>query len=138
MRCGNTVLGYKYAYYFGTRWIEVLDARDDRETMEKAGIGNLIFLEQLKLATQEGALVIDSKAGQYEHKRRVGGQTKPIQNFLLVRDSLFHGICLSINRAFVRLFHLLYYKLWYLYLAPKLGMRRKPLWNSWIKTNLFQ
>ena len=46
-------LGYKYAYKFGDTFVEFLDARADGDRFARAGLGNIIFYEQLKKAQEE-------------------------------------------------------------------------------------
>ena len=138
LRYGEVVLGYKYAYKFGTRWVEVLDARNDDKFLNRAGIGNILFVEQLKMAIQEGANEIDSKAGEYEHKKRLGGDIMPIHNLFFVCNTWPCKISLFIDRLMIRLLHLFYYKIWYHTVAQKFKIPRASLWNLWIRTNIFR
>jgi hypothetical protein len=130
-------LGYKYSYKFGDTFVEFLDARADGDHFSRAGLGNIVFYEQLKKAQQEQVRYIDSGRGKYEHKLRMGGQLFDMNNIYIFRNSLVATARVNIFRALARLLDICYYKIWFSRLAPKLALRRRPLWKTWIRSVAF-
>ena len=118
-------LGYKYAYKFGDTFVEFLDARADGEQFARAGLGNIVFYEQLKKARQEQVRYIDSGRGRYEHKLRMGGKLFDMNEIYVFRNNLLAVARVNIFRVLARLFDICYYRVWYSRLAPKLALRRE-------------
>jgi CelD/BcsL family acetyltransferase involved in cellulose biosynthesis len=130
-------LGYKYSYKFGDTFVEFLDARADGDHFTRAGLGNIVFHEQLKKAQQEQVRYIDSGRGKYEHKLRMGGVLFDINNIYIFRNNLFAAVRVSIFQALAHSLDICYYKIWFSRLAPKLALRRRPLWKAWIRSAAF-
>ena len=130
-------LGYKYAYKFGDTCVGFLDTRADDKRFSRAGLGNIIYYELFKKAQQEHVRYIDSGRGKYEHKLRIGGKLFDINNIYIFRNNLFTAAKVNTFRFLACLLDICYYKVWYSRLAPKLPLRRKPLWKLWIRSAAF-
>ncbi|MEN6307223.1 MAG: GNAT family N-acetyltransferase [Anaerohalosphaeraceae bacterium] len=135
VRCGSEPIGYKYAYRFGKTLVEYLDARIDQSKYERASIGNLIFLEQVKWACKEGVEVIDSLSGRYEHKLYMGGKLFPTRKLMIYRKRSW--IRLNLFVLLAKLLNLIYYKIWFCRICPRWNISRRPLWKSWIRSHIF-
>lgn len=130
-------LGYKYSYKFGDTFVEFLDARADGDHFSRAGLGNIVFYEQLKKAQQEQVRYINSGRGKYEHKLRMGGKFFDMNNIYIFRNSSVAAARVNIFRVCARLLDICYYKIWFSRLAPKLALWRRPLWKLWIRSVAF-
>jgi CelD/BcsL family acetyltransferase involved in cellulose biosynthesis len=133
VRCGTEPIGYKYAYRFGKILVEFLDARIDKPSFGRASIGNLIFLEQVKWACDEGVEIIDSLTGRFEHKLQMGGKLLPSRSLLIYRKS--SCIRLIFFQWLAGLLNFIYYKLWFCRICPRYNLRRGLLWKSWIRSH---
>lgn len=129
-------LGYEYDYKCGHNYFEVLNARTSEEKYKNISLGKIIFCEQAKKAIKEKVGCIDSMRGKYDHKIKMGGKLYPIRSLFVIRKKFLVSIRVNIFLALARLFNILYYKIWFCRLAPKLPFRRRLLWKLWIRTRL--
>jgi len=134
VKAGQHLLGYKYAYKFADKYLEFLDARTEVEALLSVSLGHIIFCEQLKDATQERVRYIDSMRGKYDHKMRMGGKVFSMRNFYIIPKKPRILIPVMLFRCFACFLNLFYYRLWYNRAAVKLPLRRKGLWEIWIRT----
>jgi CelD/BcsL family acetyltransferase involved in cellulose biosynthesis len=136
VRCGNNPVGYKYAYRFGKRLVEFMDARTLDPLFDRASVGDLVFLEQVKRAYGEGVEIIDSLFGRYEHKLKMGGKV------LQARHLLIHGpwtsFRLMLFRRLAKIQDILYYKIWRYRISGWMGLARGQLWKTWIRSRIFK
>lgn len=137
LRWGQRVLAYEYAFRFGERYFTFLCARDDGDDLAHLSIGSIMFCKLLQGAIREDIKCIDDMESRYEHKRRLGGQLLPMTDIFIVPRRF---MCLARARVFgllSTLLHLSYCRVWYMRIAPKLPLRRRPLWQSWIRSAAF-
>jgi CelD/BcsL family acetyltransferase involved in cellulose biosynthesis len=131
---GNWYLGYKYGYIFGNNYFDFLDARSDRKELANVGLGRIVYSEMIKKAIREKAKWIDSMRGKYKHKLEMGGKLFPTRNLYVVPKKTVTVVRVRLFRLFAWLLNLLYYRIWYNKVAPKLPLRRRALWKTWIRT----
>lgn len=136
VKAGTYILGYKYAYKFGDKYLELLDARSEVKELARASLGKIVFCEQLKKALQERVKHIDSMRCKYEHKMWMGGKLFLVNNIYIYSGKLWPSIRIRIFRSLSWLLHMCYYRIWVLKIAPKLPFKR-PLWRIWIRSNMF-
>jgi CelD/BcsL family acetyltransferase involved in cellulose biosynthesis len=129
-RSGSELLASEYCYHFGPRLHWVLTARQP-----EVG-GRLGFGEMIKECCSRGVREIDAMRGYYDYKKWMGARTVHQRCIVGVRDGFasrlrtgaFRGASFALDR--------LYYKLWFSRLAPRLPVKRKPLWPLWIRSRL--
>jgi CelD/BcsL family acetyltransferase involved in cellulose biosynthesis len=134
---GECCLAYEYAYRFGDTYFAFLSARTDCDDLADVGMGSVMFAEQMKKAMDENVRYIDDMEAKYEHKLRLGGKLLPMKDIYIVRKQ---PLCLARARVFrllSKLLHLCYCRIWYMRIAPKLPLRRRPLWRTWIRCHAF-
>ncbi len=131
---GELCLGHKYGYKFGDKYFALLNAQSPMSNLQKFGIGRILFGEQVKTAIAEGVRYIDSMRGKYEHKLHLGGELYPIRSLYVTRQRSEVRIRVYLFRLCARLLNLLYYRIWFARIAPKLPFKRRPLWKLWIRT----
>lgn len=137
VNAGTIILGYKYAYKFGNTYVEYLDARLDDNEFARAGLGRIIFSEQLEKALQDRVKYIDSLCGKYDHKLRLGGKTFPIHHLFVYSGKLGSRIRSFFFCILAWLLCICYYKIWFYRVAPRFPFRRRPLWKIWVRTQMF-
>jgi CelD/BcsL family acetyltransferase involved in cellulose biosynthesis len=133
VRFNNEVLGFEYAYKFGDKYYAILNARTEVEIYNNIGIGPVLFSEQVKMAINEKVTYIDAMRGRYEYKLKLGGQLLPIKKMFIVNDNFANPLRVKIFHYLSRLIDLCYYRIWFNRLAPKLPLKRTPLWKLWIR-----
>jgi CelD/BcsL family acetyltransferase involved in cellulose biosynthesis len=136
LTAGNTVLSYRYGMRFG-RWMHAfLCAREPDLKWDKYGLGRLVFLMSVERAIQEGADSIEDGQAHYDHKVRLGGQEYPLCSVLVVSNRLGARLRSRLFCAGADLLDLAYYRIWFSRLAPRLPLRRRSLWVSWIHSRI--
>ena len=134
---GECCLGYEYAYRFGDTYFAFLSARTDCDDLADVSMHSIMLAEQIKAAMSENVGYIDDMGAKYEHKLRLGGKLFPMKDMYVVRK---RPLCLARVRVFrllSKLLHLGYCRIWYMRIAPKLPLRRRPLWRIWIRSHAF-
>lgn len=132
---GDWCLGYKYGYIFGENYFDFLDARTDCDELANVGLGRIIYSKMINIAIREKAKWIDSMRGKYKHKLEMGGQLFPTRNLYVVPKRWATVVRVRLFRLFAYLLNFFYYRVWFGRIAPKLNLKRKPLWKSWIRSN---
>lgn len=123
LRCGNT-----------SYWR--LPARKTEPHWEKCGIGRVARIRQIEALTATSVARIELGQGRYPHKLRLGGVEYPLHSILVARNSWWPRLKTRLLAACADLLNLLYYRIWFCRLAPRLPLPRRPLWKSWIRTRV--
>jgi CelD/BcsL family acetyltransferase involved in cellulose biosynthesis len=103
------------------------------EQWDRFGLGRVSQLKMMELASAEGATVIEAGTGRYEYKERLNAQTLPLHSIALCRRSLSSRLRARFTLAYGDFLNLAYYRAWYLRVARRAGILRRPLWRSWIR-----
>lgn len=136
-RLGEHTLGYEYAFKFGNKYYAFLNVRSDAGKLGHIGLGQILFGEQIKKAMSENVRYIDAMRGKYEHKLRMGGELFPINSLLIYSNEITVLTRILLLRGLAWLLDRFYYKIWFSRIAPKLPLKRRPLWKIWIRSNMF-
>lgn len=112
-----------------------LDAEAERLSIGKVGL--VLMIEQL---ISDGVRRIEAGRGEYDYKLAYGGTDIPVHRLVVSRATWSAGIRLRLLLIWAALLDLIYYRIWFLKLAPRLrrltGARPRPLWRAWIRTRL--
>lgn len=115
-----------------------LPARRLDPDVERLSVGKVALLVMLERMAAEGITRIEAGRGDYGYKLDYGGQSVPVYRVIVYGRA--NGLRLKALLAWADLIHLLYYRIWFLKLAPrlrqKIGGRPRPLWRLWIRTRL--
>lgn len=112
-----------------------LDAEAERLSIGKVGL--VLMIEQL---ISDGIRRIEAGRGEYDYKLVYGGTDIPVHRLVVSRATWLARTRLRLLLAWADLLDLLYYRIWFLKLAPRLrrltGAKPRPLWRVWIRTRL--
>lgn len=115
-----------------------LPARMLDPEVERLGAGKVVFLLMFERMIAAGVTRIEGGRGKYDYKLDYGGRDEPVHRVILSRKSALSGLALWLLLTQADLIHLLYYRVWFLKLAPrlrqKLGLKPRPLWRLWIRS----
>jgi CelD/BcsL family acetyltransferase involved in cellulose biosynthesis len=136
VRINDDALGYEYAYKFGDKYYAILNARTEDERYKEVGVGSIHFGEQTKMAINEKATCVDAMRGRYEYKLRLGGELFTMKFISVIKKGVINSFRIYVFGKLAALFNLIYYRIWFGRLAPKLPFKRRPLWKSWIRSQL--
>ena len=132
----SDILGYEYAYKFGAKYFAFLNARTEEQAYDEIGIGTINFSEQVKLAIGEKVDCIDAMQGKYEYKLRLGGELFATKKISIIRKGLINTFRVKMFFAVAFLLNIIYYKIWFNRIAPRLPFKRSPIRKFWIRTRL--
>ncbi len=117
-----------------------LPARRLDADVDRLSAGKVVFLLMFERMIAGGITRIEAGRGDYGYKIEYGGQTVPVHRLIVSGGSRLARLRLKLLLRYSDLLHLLYYRIWFLKLAPRLrkltGGRARPLWRSWIRSRL--
>ncbi|MEM7165587.1 MAG: GNAT family N-acetyltransferase [Planctomycetota bacterium] len=126
------VISYQLCYTFAKKWYWRLPARVMGDAWSKFALGTVGLVKEIELALEEGTTEIESGAGHYDYKLKLGGTENPLQVLVFVKEGR-EGRARRFLKA-ADLLHYFYYRVWFNKIAPKLPLPRRPLWKSWIRS----
>jgi CelD/BcsL family acetyltransferase involved in cellulose biosynthesis len=129
-------IAYRYAYKFGRRYFAILPARLYGPDWDRYGLGRLTHLMTVEHAITEGVTAIEAGQGHYDYKVRLGGMEYPLHSIMIVANRLGSRLRARAFCAWADTLHLLYYRIWFNRLAPRLPLKRRPLWRCWIRSRV--
>ena len=133
---GGNVVSYQYGFVFGGCCYWRLPARAPETDWNRFGLGRMGLVTMIEALISEGVNRIEAGAGHYDYKVQLGGMEYSMRSILIIKDRF--GARLR-SRLFCRTaewLDLLYYRIWFLKLAPRLRLPRRPLWRTWIRSRL--
>lgn len=132
----NQPIGFQYNYRFGKRIHWLLGSRDIDPQWDTFGSGRTLHAETIERAIAGGFTGIDGLRGMYEYKLRLGGKVTGLQSITLVRRGTWIEFKVRFARLYARWLDLLYYRIWFCRMAPRLPLPRRGLWKSWIRSRI--
>jgi len=85
------------------------------------------------VAAAEGATLVEAGTGRYGYKEELNAQTLPLHSVVLCRRGLAPRLCTHLTLAYGALLNLVYYRMWFVRVRPRLRTLRAPLWRGWIR-----
>jgi CelD/BcsL family acetyltransferase involved in cellulose biosynthesis len=132
---GKTV-SCQYGFVFGKKLAWRLPARAPEPDWDRYGLGRLGLVRMLESAIGEGVRHIEAGLGHYDYKVQLGAREFDARSILVVSRRLRSRIRAKIFVAIAWGLHLSYYRMWFLRLSVRLGLKRRPLWKTWIRLRL--
>lgn len=117
----------------------LVPARSENWARSRLDIGLHAQFERIEYLIGQGVSVIETGAGQYDYKSSLKGETRVMHRFLMARNSTRGRIGASLLRRYANTLDVVYYRVWYNRIAPKLrraGLNPGPLWQSWIRSRV--
>lgn len=134
------VLSSRLTFRLGeTAWWR-LTARSLDAEAARMGAARVGMVERIERLIAAGVRVVELGAGDYDYKQAYGGELVVLHRVALLPRRGAGRIAARALLAWADLVDLVYYRLWFVKLAPrlqqKLGLRPRPLWRHWIRTRL--
>lgn len=134
------ILAAQFCFVHARHCVALLTARDTTADFGQLGIGFYAQVERIQLLIKEGVDRIDSGTGLYDHKLSLNAEMTALHRVLISQNDRLTRLRLKLTLGWADLLNLLYYRIWFLKLAPRLrrltGAKPKPLWQAWIRTRL--
>lgn len=103
----------------------------ERQDLDQFSPATVAFLAFAGSAGEIGAEQIELGRGSYEYKRKLGATEESLRRLLLIRTGPSRGIRTGLSSGISKALHLLYYRLWFNRICPRVGRRPGPLWWPW-------
>jgi CelD/BcsL family acetyltransferase involved in cellulose biosynthesis len=127
------VVSYYFSFTDGATYYWRLPGRLTDAKWDQYALGRVGLLKMMEVAAAEGADTIEAGTGRYDYKEKLNAATIPLASLTISRRGPVARARARVLLMFADLLHLVYYRVWYLKAAPSLGLRRRPLWRSWIR-----
>jgi CelD/BcsL family acetyltransferase involved in cellulose biosynthesis len=131
---GEEVISNQFAFVFGDSWYWELPARVMDRKWNRFSLGTTGFFGLAEEAIKEGKASIEGGIAHYDYKRKLGGTEYGLEVLRVVANRSGSKVRTRIFgwlRACVRL---VYYKIWYARVSPRLPARfRQPIWSFWLR-----
>ena len=85
---------------------------------------------------QENVRSIEAGPGHYEYKVKHGATEYPLRRLVVCRNRSVCRLKTSALIVWSEVLHFFYYRIWFIKIAPRLGLHPRPLWRAWIRTRL--
>ncbi len=129
----DQVVAYYWCFGMNGRYYWRLPARATGKEWDQFALGRVGLMKMMESAAAEGVTAIEAGTGRYEYKEQLKAKTFPLYSVALCRRGLAPGLRARLTLAYGDVLNLAYYRLWYIRIAPRVGILRRPLWRSWIR-----
>jgi CelD/BcsL family acetyltransferase involved in cellulose biosynthesis len=127
------VVAYYWCFALGGIYYWRLSARLVGHEWDQFALGRVGVVKMLESASGDGATDIEAGIGSYGYKENLNAQTHPLQSIAVRRSGLLPHLRVLFTLAYGDFLDLAYYRVWYIRLAPRVKLLRRPLWRSWIR-----
>ena len=128
----NRILTCEYYFVFGGCCYWRLTARATEQDLSRFGLGIIGLVLKIQTVINEGVRKVEAGVGHYDYKLQFGG--KEFETRSLVVSTRRAAFRTFVFLKLSNLLHLLYYRIWFLRIAPR--CLKRPLWRTWIRCRL--
>lgn len=136
MDADGECVGFNYNYRFGQRLHWILTSRSVEPKWDLYSPGRLLHCAAVRAAIGAGIRQIDGLRGMYDYKLRLGGSLLQLQSVSGIHRGLVSRLRFRMTRFNARLLDLLYYRMWFGRLAPRVPYLQRSLWPVWIRSRI--
>ncbi|MDQ6818214.1 MAG: GNAT family N-acetyltransferase [Actinomycetota bacterium] len=129
----DRVVAYYWCFAMNGVYYWRLPARVTGQEWDRFALGRVGLIKMMQVAATEGATAIEAGSGRYEYKEQLNAKSLPLRSITLCRRGLGPRLRVLLTLAYGELLNLIYYRLWYIRLAPRMGALRGPLRRGWIR-----
>jgi CelD/BcsL family acetyltransferase involved in cellulose biosynthesis len=127
----DRVVAYYWCFALGGTYYWRLSARLFGQEWDQFALGRVGVVKMMELANSDGATAIEAGIGSYGYKENLNATTYPLHSIALRRNGVLPRMRARFTLAYGDFLDLAYYRLWYLRVAPRVKLPRRPLWRSW-------
>jgi hypothetical protein len=131
---GDQVVSSQYSYVFGGTNYARLTARVCGSQWDRLGLGSMAQVKMIETSICEGQRTVEAGRGHYAHKLELGGREWPLRTVQFVRRGAGVSARVRFFTAFASLLDLVYYKVLFARIAPRVPSLQRPLWPVWIRS----
>ena len=113
-----------------------LPARVTSAELERHSLGKVGLILMLKRLIADGVRRVEAGLGDYGYKLNYGAKTVAVDSVVIHGNTSGAGLRYFLVLKWADLINLLYYRIWFLKLIPRLSLKPRPLWSVWIRSRL--
>jgi CelD/BcsL family acetyltransferase involved in cellulose biosynthesis len=129
-------VSYYWNFTYGRRAFWRLPARESGRDWDKFGLGRVGLVMMIEAMIAKGLQSVEGGPGHYEYKLQHGAAEYPLRSVLVARRSPYVRAATRLAAAVSDGFHFVYYRAWRGKVIPRMNLKYRPLWKSWIRTRL--
>jgi CelD/BcsL family acetyltransferase involved in cellulose biosynthesis len=129
----DQVVAYYWCFAMHGTYYWRLSARLLGEEWDQFALGRVGVVKMIEAAAAEEATSIEAGIGSYGYKENLNAKTFPLHSVALCRRGLVPRLRARLTLAYGDMLHAAFYRLWFIRVAPRVKMFRRPLWRSWIR-----
>ena len=134
VKANGQVVSRQYVYSFGDAYFWELPARSHGPQWDKFSLGCTGALIMIETAISEGKRLIHAGLGHYDYKTRLNAHDYAARIVRVTANRASSRARYILFEAWRRCWSVLYYKLWYRRLCPRLGQRFwQPQPTAWLR-----
>ncbi|MCE9614624.1 MAG: GNAT family N-acetyltransferase [Lentisphaerae bacterium] len=129
----DQVVSSQLCYTFGGTVYWRLPARVCGAQWDKLSFGRMGLIKMIEASMIEGRHTIEGGREHYAYKVQLGGREWPLRTVQFVRRGWGVSLRVRCFRCLASLLNLVYYKILFVRVAPRVPMLQRPLWSAWIR-----
>lgn len=134
IRADNEAISYEYSFAFGDCYFWQLPARKIGSSWEQYSLGSTSLVNMIKIAIEEGIRRIEGGLAHFDYKSRLGAKEYPATRIVFRGKDIGSRLRYFVFRSFFSVINVLYFKIWYQRLQPRLPRRfQRGIWPLWIR-----
>lgn len=130
----DQVISSQYCFILGRSVYWRLPARIRSAEWDRCSLGTMGLVRMIELSISQGAQTIEAGRGHYGYKVLHGAREWPLRTVQYIGRGSFVSTRVRLFRAFAALLNLLYYKIFFVRIGPRLPMFQRALWSVWIRS----
>ena len=127
------VLAYYWCFALNRTYYWRLSARLVGEQWDQYALGRVGVVKMMEVAAADGVTAIEAGVGSYGYKENLNAKTFPLYSLAVSGRGPVSRLRARLTLACGDMLNFAYYRVWYLRIAPRVGIFRRPLWRSWIR-----
>ena len=124
---------YYWCFTVNRTYYVRLSARLVGAEWDSFALGRVGVVKMMEVAASEGVTAIEAGVGSYGYKENLNATSYPLYSIVLQRRGIAAWLRARLTLAYADILNLLYYRIWFIRLAPHVGFRSRPLRRSWIR-----
>jgi CelD/BcsL family acetyltransferase involved in cellulose biosynthesis len=130
----DQVVSSQYSFVFGNTNYWRLPARVFSPEWDRLSFGRMGLAKMIEASIAEGQQIVEGGRGHYAYKMQMGGREWPLRTLQLTRRGFGVSARVRAFRAMSSMLNLVYYKVLFVRMGPRLVALRRPLWPVWIRS----
>jgi CelD/BcsL family acetyltransferase involved in cellulose biosynthesis len=134
IKADGKVVSSSLVFVFGDLAYWRISARSSGLEWDKYSLGIIALVQQIKTEIDESHKIAEAGREHYDYKVHYGAHELPLRTLQFMRRGCWISTRVRIFRLLASLLDIIYYKIIFARLAPRIPILRRPLWPVWIRS----